>query len=100
MHQGSGIVFSRAALERFVREALPNSSICSPERRDSEASQELGRCLTNLNVIAGDSRDEWLGHRFVPFEADLHLGGQMNKSQEVHKYFLDHSYYPVIDVSG
>ncbi|KAH8351543.1 hypothetical protein KR059_007170 [Drosophila kikkawai] len=99
MHQGSGIVFSRAALEAFVLEALPNSSICSPVKVDSEATEELGRCLTNVNVLAGDSRDEWRGHRFLPFEVDLHLGGRMNKSQDHHKYYLDHTYYPVIDLS-
>ncbi|KAH8386146.1 hypothetical protein KR200_011150 [Drosophila serrata] len=99
MHQGSGIVLSRAALEAFVLEALPNSSICSPVRVDSEATEELGRCLTNVNVLAGDSLDEWRGHRFLPFEADLHLGGQMNKSLDRHKYYLDHSYYPVFDLS-
>ncbi|XP_016959201.1 glycoprotein-N-acetylgalactosamine 3-beta-galactosyltransferase 1 [Drosophila biarmipes] len=98
MYEGSGIVFSRAALKRFALAALTNESICSSEPKGNDFTEELGRCLTNVNVMAGDSRDEMQGHRFLPFEADLHLGGQMNESRAEHKYYLDHSYYPVIDM--
>ncbi|XP_052848881.1 LOW QUALITY PROTEIN: glycoprotein-N-acetylgalactosamine 3-beta-galactosyltransferase 1 [Drosophila gunungcola] len=99
MYEGSGIVFSGAALKRFTLAALTNESICSSKGKGNEATEELGRCLTNVNVIAGNSRDEWQGHRFLPFEYDVHLGGQLNESLELHKYFLSHSYYPVIDMN-
>ncbi|XP_002030635.2 glycoprotein-N-acetylgalactosamine 3-beta-galactosyltransferase 1 [Drosophila sechellia] len=99
MLEGSGIVFSAAALKRFALMALTNESICSSETKGNDFTKELGRCLTNVNVIAGDSRDEFQGHRFLPFEADLHLGSAMNESLEHHKYFLDHSYYPVKDMN-
>ncbi|XP_017053554.1 glycoprotein-N-acetylgalactosamine 3-beta-galactosyltransferase 1 isoform X2 [Drosophila ficusphila] len=99
MHDASGIVFSRAALKRFSLAALTNESICSSEKRGNEATEELGRCLTNVNVIPGNSRDELLGHRFLPFESDVHLGGVLNRSLDMHKYFLDYSYYPVIDMN-
>ncbi|XP_043647508.1 glycoprotein-N-acetylgalactosamine 3-beta-galactosyltransferase 1 isoform X1 [Drosophila teissieri] len=98
MLEGSGIVFSGAALKRFALAALTNESICSSEERGNTFTEELGRCLTNVNVIAGDSRDELQGHRFLPFDADLHLGSTFNQSLEQHKYFLDRSYYPVIDM--
>uniref|UniRef100_A0A6P4F503 N-acetylgalactosaminide beta-1,3-galactosyltransferase n=1 Tax=Drosophila rhopaloa TaxID=1041015 RepID=A0A6P4F503_DRORH len=99
MHGGSGIVLSAAALKRFTLDAMTNESICSSKDKGDEATEELGRCLTNVNVIPGNSRDEWQRHRFLPFDPALHLGGRMNESIEVHKYFLDHSYYPVTDMN-
>ncbi|XP_022228341.2 glycoprotein-N-acetylgalactosamine 3-beta-galactosyltransferase 1 isoform X2 [Drosophila obscura] len=99
MFDGSGIVLSAASLKRFVLEALINENLCSSQNRGREAAEELGRCLSNVNVIAGDSRDEWRKHRFLPFEVDIHLGGHMNDSIELHKYFLERSYYPVIDMN-
>ncbi|XP_017112571.1 glycoprotein-N-acetylgalactosamine 3-beta-galactosyltransferase 1 [Drosophila elegans] len=99
MYEASGIVLSGAALKRFTLSALTNESICSSKEKGNEATEELGRCLTNVNVIAGNSRDEWQGHRFLPFEYDVHLGGHLNESLELHKYFLSHSYYPVIDMN-
>jgi len=94
-----GFFMSQAPASLDPLSALTNESICSSEAKGNDFTEELGRCLTNVNVIAGDSRDELQGHRFLPFEADLHLGGRMNESREEHKYFLDHSYYPVINVS-
>ncbi|KAH8360785.1 hypothetical protein KR084_002288 [Drosophila pseudotakahashii] len=99
MYEGSGIVFSGAALKRFALAALTNESVCSAEAKGNDLTEELGRCLTNVNVIAGNSRDEVQGHRFLPFEEDLHLAGQLNESIDQHKYFLKHSYYPVIDMN-
>ncbi|XP_017086308.1 glycoprotein-N-acetylgalactosamine 3-beta-galactosyltransferase 1 [Drosophila eugracilis] len=99
MFPGSGIVLSGAALKRFVLTALTNESICSSEEKGNDATEELGRCLTNINVIAGDSRDEFQGHRFLPFEAEVHLGGKLNESIEEHERFLKHSYEPVINLS-
>ncbi|KQS44125.1 glycoprotein-N-acetylgalactosamine 3-beta-galactosyltransferase 1 [Drosophila erecta] len=99
MLASSGIVFSGAALKRFALTALTNESICSSEVKGDYFTEELGRCLNNVNVIAGDSRDEFQGHRFLPFEADLHLGSIINESLEHHTYFLDHSYYPVTDMN-
>lgn len=99
MYEKSGILFSAATLKRFVLEALPNESICSSQARGDKATEELGRCLGNINVIDGDSRDEWLGHRFLPFDPQEHLGSKLNESISVHKHFLDNSFYPVKDVS-
>ncbi|SPP89732.1 glycoprotein-N-acetylgalactosamine 3-beta-galactosyltransferase 1 isoform X1 [Drosophila guanche] len=99
MYDDSGIVLSAASLKRFVLEALINENLCSSHSRGSEAAKELGRCLSNVNVIAGDSRDEFKKHRFLPFEVDIHLGGQMNASVELHKYFLEHSYHPISDMN-
>ncbi|KAH8379338.1 hypothetical protein KR009_004244, partial [Drosophila setifemur] len=99
MYDKSGIVFSGAALKQFVLEALPNESLCSSKPKGDEATEELGKCLINVNVLAVDSRDDWQAHRFLPFETEIHLGGQLNKSLDLHKYFLDHTYYPVINMN-
>ncbi|XP_017134541.1 glycoprotein-N-acetylgalactosamine 3-beta-galactosyltransferase 1 [Drosophila miranda] len=99
MFDGSGIVLSAASLKRFVLEALTDENLCSSQNRGGEAAEELGRCLSNVNVVAGDSRDEWHRHRFLPFETNIHLGGQMNSSIELHRYFLERSYYPVTDMN-
>ncbi|KAH8312944.1 hypothetical protein KR067_003392 [Drosophila pandora] len=97
MYEKSGILFSAASLKRFVLEALPNETICTFQARGDKATEELGRCLGNVNVIDGDSRDEQLGHRFLPFDSRIHLGSKLNESISEHKDFLDNSYYPVKD---
>lgn len=49
-------VMSKAAVEKLVTEGLTNATKC---RADEEGSEEieLGKCLENLEVYAGDSRD-------------------------------------------
>ncbi|KAH8339120.1 hypothetical protein KR074_004896, partial [Drosophila pseudoananassae] len=97
MYYKSGMLFSAASLKRFVLEAMPNESLCSSQPRGDKATEELGLCLNNVGVIDGDSRDEWKGHRFLPFDSEIHLGSKLNESISEHKHFLDNSYYPVKD---
>ncbi|KAH8370721.1 hypothetical protein KR093_004808, partial [Drosophila rubida] len=95
MYDRSGIVFSKATLRQFVRQALPNESICSSREKGGAATEELGRCLSNIQVQAVDSRDHLGHHRFLPLELQEHLGFPMNASLEQHRNFLDKSYYHI-----
>ncbi|EDV46663.1 glycoprotein-N-acetylgalactosamine 3-beta-galactosyltransferase 1 [Drosophila erecta] len=64
MSGGSGYVLSREALRIFA-EGLNDTSKCRQEDDHAE-DVEMGKCLFNLGVKAGDSRDEQLRNRFYP----------------------------------
>lgn len=64
MSGGSGYVLSREALRIFVH-GLNDSSKCRQEDNHAE-DVEMGVCLYNLGVLAGDSRDLMLRNRFFP----------------------------------
>ncbi|KAM8708545.1 hypothetical protein ACLKA7_015512 [Drosophila subpalustris] len=95
MYDRSSMVFSSATLRNFVLQAMPNETLCSSKPMENAATEELGRCLSNIDVQAGDSRDYRGHHRFLPFEIRNHIGSPLNESLEMHKYFLVRSYYHV-----
>ncbi|XP_017064594.1 glycoprotein-N-acetylgalactosamine 3-beta-galactosyltransferase 1 [Drosophila eugracilis] len=64
MSGGSGYVLSREALRIFA-EGHNDTTKCRQEDDRSE-DLEMGKCLVNLGVKAGDSRDEQLRNRFYP----------------------------------
>ncbi|TDG49600.1 hypothetical protein AWZ03_003838 [Drosophila navojoa] len=97
MYDRSGIVLSSAALAQFVLRALPNETICSSGRQGDAALEEFARCLGNVNVLPGDSRDHLGYHRFLPFHMKDYFIGSLNYSLPHHKYFLDRSYYGLIN---
>lgn len=99
MYDRAGMVLSSAALRQFVLEALPNVTLCSPLPQKDASAEHLGRCLSNVNVEAGDSRDHYGQHRFLPFHIKEHMGKPFNTTLEQHKSFLARSYYRVPDVS-
>ncbi|XP_017075049.1 LOW QUALITY PROTEIN: glycoprotein-N-acetylgalactosamine 3-beta-galactosyltransferase 1 [Drosophila eugracilis] len=72
MSGGAGYVLSREALRRFVVEGIPNPKMCLPGTVVNE-DIEIGRCMENLNVTAGDSRDEIGRGRMFPFIPEHHL---------------------------
>lgn len=72
MSGGAGYVLSREAVRRFVVDAIPNPVICRPKSYGFEDA-EMGICLENVNVLAGDSRDENECGRFFPFSPEAHL---------------------------
>ncbi|CAG7786337.1 unnamed protein product, partial [Allacma fusca] len=85
-----GYVLSRKALELLTTQGLKNGSLC---RMDSEGSHEIemGKCLENLGVVAGDTRDNLRRDRFLPFTPENHLiDSRRNQSFE----FFTHAYYP------
>lgn len=72
MSGGAGYVLSKEAVKRFVVDAMPDKDLC---RQDYDGSEdvEMGQCLENVNVFAGDSRDSEGRGRFFPFVPEHHL---------------------------
>lgn len=70
MSGGSGYVMSREALRLFKEEALPNPDKCGGNSKVGAEDVEIGHCLYNVGVLAGDSRDEMNRSRFLPFPVD------------------------------
>lgn len=70
MTGGAGYVLSKEALTRFATEAYDNSEIC--DELEVYEDVQLGKCLSNVGVIAGDSRDALGKECFVPM-APIHV---------------------------
>ena len=68
MSGGAGYVLSKEALKKFAVEAYNDTKIC-PTNFKSEDVQ-LGMCLENVGVIAGDSRDCEGNERFLPLAVE------------------------------
>jgi Fringe-like len=66
---GSGYVLSKEAVKRFNEQALADDYKCWNGTEGNE-DVEVGKCLANVGVLAGDSRDDLNRHRFNPFPPD------------------------------
>ncbi|XP_061390588.1 glycoprotein-N-acetylgalactosamine 3-beta-galactosyltransferase 1-like [Musca vetustissima] len=64
MSGGAGYVLSKKSLEKFAKEAYDNDVVCNREFQAEDL--QLGMCLENIGVIAGDSRDVEGKERFIP----------------------------------
>lgn len=75
MSGGAGYVISKEALRRLVIESIPDHNLCEKFGTGHE-DVDLGSCLENVGVLAGDSRDlstsEKRG-RFFPYDPASHL---------------------------
>lgn len=79
MSGGAGYVLSKEALKRFVEQALPDKKNCNPGNGRSE-DVEMGKCLSIVNVIAGDSRDSEGRGTMFPFYPESHMFPDRNPS--------------------
>ncbi|XP_029836768.3 glycoprotein-N-acetylgalactosamine 3-beta-galactosyltransferase 1 [Ixodes scapularis] len=90
MSGGAGYVLSREALRRLIEVGLRDPKKCRADGRGAE-DVEMGKCLENLGVDAGDTRDAMGRGRFFPLVPESHLiPGQMPKDF----WFWTYAYYP------
>lgn len=95
MSGGAGYVLSKEAVRRFVTSGIKDDTgvVC---RKDNSGAEdvEMGKCMENLNVVAGDSRDALGRGRFFPFVPEHHLmPGHTPPSFWYWKYI----YYPAVE---
>ncbi|XP_013115382.2 glycoprotein-N-acetylgalactosamine 3-beta-galactosyltransferase 1 [Stomoxys calcitrans] len=64
MSGGAGYVLSKSALEQFATKAFNNNQVCNNTYKEEDL--QLGECLANIGVMAGDSRDAEGKERFIP----------------------------------
>lgn len=93
MSGGAGYVLSKEALRRYIEVALKNDTICKYNATNSE-DVAMGKCLQNVDVIAGDSRDTAGRGRFFIFNPDYHLFPNSEKVDWYSKY----QFYPGDDI--
>lgn len=89
MSGGAGYVLSREAVKRFVEDSLTDSHKCKSAGTGAEDA-EIGKCLQNVGVIAGDSRDGKGRHRMLPFGPASHL----SSNHTLPKWFHNFMFYP------
>lgn len=95
MSGGAGYVLSREAVRRFVEVAIPDKDLCRPENDQGE-DVEMGICLENVNVTAGDSRDSNGRGRFFPLKPASHL---VPESIDSDSWYWNYTFYENSDVS-
>ena len=98
MSGGAGYVLSKEALDRFVNRALADKEqvICKTRDHTGAEDVEMGKCLANVNVVAGDSRDAMGRGRFFPFVPEHHLiPGHVSKDY----WYWQYIFYPSEEVN-
>ena len=74
-----------------------NSLTCRHDHNGAEDA-EMGKCMSNLNVSAMDTRDSKGRGRFFPFQPDKHLFSQLWKKKDF--WYWKYIYYPVKKVQS
>lgn len=98
MSGGAGYVLSKEAVKRFATRGLTDrmGMLCRSDGGGAE-DVEMGKCMENLGVRAGDSRDSQGRGRFFPFVPEHHLiPGHMPDDFWYKKYI----FYPVEEGMG
>lgn len=93
MSGGAGYVLSREAVKRFAQQAYANRVLCRQTRGGSE-DKEMGTCLQNVGVVAGDSRDDQNRGRFFPTSLYSHIIPKPKSS-----WYWRYIFYATEDVS-
>ncbi|KAH8283655.1 hypothetical protein KR018_010797, partial [Drosophila ironensis] len=93
MSGGAGYILSREALRRFVVQGIPDKKYCLPGTVVNE-DIEIGRCMENLNVTAGDSRDGMGRGRMFPFIPEHHL---IPAKADKNFWYWNYQYYKTDD---
>lgn len=83
---GSGYVISRAALKKFVTEALTDKNKCH-QGDDGREDLLISRCMNNVGAYPGDARDKFQRETFFPSRPDVHLFSTSNS------WYFKHLYY-------
>lgn len=84
MSGGAGYVLSRDALRRFNLFALNSTKLCPLSSRPED--RQIGYCLLNMGVVAGDTRDDTGHDRFLPLNP-RHLMPQLQPGTWLDKTF-------------
>jgi glycoprotein-N-acetylgalactosamine 3-beta-galactosyltransferase len=96
MSGGPGYVLSRAALDAFVNIALKDTSgkLCRTDDEEGAEDVEMGKCLANVNVTAGDSRDEVGRPRFFALVPEQIV---VPGSKDPNFWYWKNQFYPAED---
>jgi len=95
MSGGAGYLLSKEALVRFVNEGLhAPDEVCKTSSDDGAEDVEMGKCMENLGVIAGDSRDNGGHMRFLPFIPEHHLTPHIFGPDF---WWYKYSFYPIVE---
>nr|XP_017092346.2 glycoprotein-N-acetylgalactosamine 3-beta-galactosyltransferase 1 [Drosophila bipectinata] len=84
MSGGGGYVLSRDALRRLNLFGMNSTTTC--KLNGAPEDMEIGRCLQDVGVVAGDSRDFEGHHRFLPVRP-LQLFPKLPKGHWSEKFF-------------
>ncbi|CAG5132784.1 unnamed protein product [Candidula unifasciata] len=90
MSGGAGYVLSKEAVKRLVKQGFEDSGKCRGDGGGAE-DVEMGKCLHNVGVEAGDTRDELGRERFHPFIPEHHLIPDILPKD---MWYWSYNYYP------
>ena len=78
MSGGSGYVISKEALKRLTNDQLKIDGNCHLSGKITAVEDMMiGWCLSKVNVLRGDSRDEYQRSRFLPLRTDDYFKDNM-----------------------
>ncbi|XP_022079968.1 uncharacterized protein LOC110973433 [Acanthaster planci] len=94
MSGGAGYVLSKLAVVLVVEKGFPNRGLCKGAGNGrgigAQEDIEIGRCLENLGVVAGDTRDSMGKETFHPFQPEIHIIPNLIKKSF---WFWKYAYY-------
>ena len=97
MSGGAGYVISKNALEKFVTKGINDKTgkICRTNGKGSE-DVELGKCMENLGIDPGDTRDTFGKGRFFPLVPEKHLNPGLMDAES--KWYRSNNFYNSAEV--